>query len=169
MGKIFIIMSKHDFKLLMKFLLKTGYPTDNFEFVTKSINYDTNNFLRDMVESLGEDGAYDFVNKALDEISDENGIRVDLKNIYGTDSWVYIIVDNFNIDLDESGQCILMRSSWGKSRIEHPHDGVVATVQEIESELDMGDYSDYYDFLDSIRDEANEQISSKTGFCFWWE
>lgn len=162
-------MSKQDFKVLLKFLLKTGYPTDDFYFVTKSIDYNTDNFLSDMVDSLGEDGAYDFINKALDEISDENGIRIDLSDLYRTDSWVYIIVKNFYIDLNETEECILVRTEWGKSRIEHPSDGEVKTIQEIESDLDMGDYSEYYDFLDSIKEEANLQISSKTGFCFWWE
>lgn len=165
-------MSGNDFKVLLKMLSKLGYgyPTDKLGFVINSMGYDTDSILGDMIKALGEDGAYKFIDKTLETLSDgDKGIKIDLKSHYDNDSWVYLKIKNYRIDLEETEECILINYEWGDSRIEHPEDGTVKTIEEIYNEVDMGDWSDWDQFISDVQDAASFQITRKTGLCFWWD
>jgi hypothetical protein len=164
-------MSAKDFKVILKILSKTGgYPNDNFKFIVNSVGYNTTNFLVDMVDALDFDKSYEFIDKTLESLSEgKKGIRIDLKPYFGTDSWAYLKIKGFWIDFDESEECIMLSASWGDSKIIHPEDGFETTIDEMYADVDMGEFSDWDDFISSIQDEANAQIERKTGFCFWWD
>ena len=59
-----------DLKTFLKVLSKVGYPNPNVDSIAQMVSYNLEEFLPDLVAEIGEDGANDFVEKALDKLSD---------------------------------------------------------------------------------------------------
>lgn len=163
-------MSAKDFKTLLKVLSKMGgYPNDDFYNIIKYIGYVSTNLLTDMINAIGEDGAYEFIGKSLKLLSDgDKGIRIDLKPYFGTDSWAYLKIKNYRIDLEQTESCILVYADWGNNKIIY-EDGNETTFDEMYEDVGLGDLGDWSDFMSNLQDEANAQIERKTGLCLWWD
>ena len=160
-----------EFKKVLKILVREGYPNPNLGNIFDAIDYDSEWFLVDLVENLGEEGANDFTRKALNKLSSgiHSEINIRIPEIYGyPGSWVNIIINNVYIDLDESETDVLVNHSWGDNKF-YLDDGTETTIEEMSDEVDMGEMGEWSDFMDSLRSEAYNYISTRCGFGIWYQ
>jgi hypothetical protein len=155
-----------DFKIILKYFKKIGYPNKNLIPLFKSLDYDWENFLPDLVEYLGEDGAHDFVQKTIDKLNTPKGIKIDLSDEGYPESYIYLIIKNFYIDLNESEDAILIKYSWGDGMFMHPDEGRLYTKEELYQDTDMQEWSD---MLDMFEGAGSHFFGNNCGYWLWYE
>jgi len=160
-----------EFKKLLKILAKEGYPNPNLDRIFDALDYEGEDFLTDLIENLGEEGATDFAKKALSKLS--SGIHSDIKiripEITGyPDAWIDIIIHSLWIDLEESETDVIINYSWGDNKI-IDDEGNETTLEELANNVDMGGIIDWGDFMDWIRSASYNYISTRCGFGIWYQ
>lgn len=155
-----------DFKIILKYFKKIGYPNKNLIPLFKSLDYDDGDFLPDLVEYLGEDGAHDFVQKTIDKLNTPQGIKIDLSDEGYPESYIYLIIKSFYIDLDESEDAILITYSWGDGMFMHPDEGRLYTKEELYQDTDMQEWSD---MLDMFEGAGSHFFVNNCGYWLWYE
>jgi hypothetical protein len=62
--------------------------------------------------------------------------------------------------------------SWGDTHIFFRDDDgneSYKTIQEIADEVGMGDWSDFDEMVDDIREDCNRLVFRNCGFGIWWD
>jgi hypothetical protein len=160
-----------EFKSVLKILAREGYPNPNLGNIFDAIDYYSENFLTDLVENLGEEGATEFVSKTLSRLSSgiNSEIQIKISDIYGyPGSWVNLIIHNFFIDLDESEYDVMVNYSWGDNKF-FLEDGTETTLDDMAGEVDMGGMGEWHDFLDDLLNSANGYIAERCAFGIWYQ
>jgi hypothetical protein len=155
-----------NFKIILKYLKKIGYPNKNLITLFKSLDYYQEDFLPDLVEYLGEDGAHDFVQKTIDKLTTPEGIRIDLEESGYPQSYIYLKIKKFTIDLEEAEDSILIIYSWGDGMIMNTEENKLYTKEEIRQKCDMGEWSDV---LDVFEGAASHFFVNNCGYWLWFE
>jgi hypothetical protein len=155
-----------DFNLLLKYFKKIGYPNKNLISLFKSLDYDADNFLPDLVENLGIDSADEFVQKTIDKLNTPQGIKIDLSDEGYPESYIYLIIRNFYIDLNESEDAILITYSWGDGMFMHPDEGRLYTKEELYQDTDTQEWSD---MLDMFEGAGSHFFFNNCGYWLWYE
>ena len=158
-----------EFKSVLKILAREGYPNPNLGNILDAIDYDSGDFLRDLVKNLGEEGATEFVSKTLSRLSSgvNSEIQIKIPDIYGyPGSWVNIIIHSFFIALSESEYDVIVNYSWGDNKF-FLDDGTETTIGDMADEVEMGGMSEWHDFLDDLMNSANGYIAERCGFGIW--
>ena len=157
----------NDFNILLKYFKRLGYPNKNLLTIFKSLDYDEKNFLTDLVENLGQTGADEFIQKTIDKLSTPKGIKIDLEEYGYPESYLYLIIINFNIDLEETEEAILVKHTWGEDgMIMHPEENKFYTTREVYQDCDVNEWSD---MLDMFERASNEFIFNNCGFALWFQ
>jgi hypothetical protein len=156
----------NDFKLLLKYFKKIGYPNKNLLNLFKALEYSDRDFLPDLVETLGIDGADKFVKKTIDKLNTPQGIKIDLSNEGYPESYIYLIIKNFKVDLDETDEAILITYSWGDGMFMHPDENKLYTKEEVYQDTDMQEWSDMLDMFESA---GSEFFFRNCGYGLWYE
>jgi hypothetical protein len=160
-----------DLKIFLKTLKKVGYPNPDVASIAKMIDYDLEEFLTDLVAEVGEENADFFTEKALNKMSTSDGIRI--SNLYDdSNQYAYIKLHNPRLDLDNDETTVLCDWEWGDTNIlSQDDDGneIYKTIQEIGEDLGMGDWADYDDLVDGIKDDCKDIVFSNCGFGIWWD
>jgi hypothetical protein len=160
-----------ELKRLLKYFAKHGYPSPETSTIMKYGGYDPDEFLKDLVEELGYDGATEFVGKTLSRLSSgiNSEIQIKISDIYGyPGSWANIIIHNFFIDLHESEYDVMVNYGWGDNKF-FMEDGTETTLEDMADEVDMGGMSEWQDFLDELLNSANGYITERCGFGIWYQ
>jgi hypothetical protein len=154
----------------LKLLTKVGYPNPDIKTIAKMADYNLEEFLPDLVEMLGEEKADDFTEKALNKISTPNGIKI--QDSEDPKQYAYIILHNPRLDLENDETTILCDWMWGDTNIFYRDDdgnGSYRTIPEIADEIGMGDWADFDDMVDHIREDCNKLVYKNCGFGIWWD
>ena len=154
----------------LKVLNKVGYPNPSIHSIAKMIDYNLEEFLPDLVAEIGEEKADEFTEKALNKMSTSKGIRIKDKD--DSKEYAYIIIHNPRLDLDNDETTVLCDWSWGETKILHQDDDgteTYKTIQEIGEDIGMGDWADYDEFVDNIKEECNQLVFNNCGFGIWWD
>jgi len=157
-------------KTFLKVLNKVGYPNPKVDSIAKMIGYNLEEFLPDLVAEVGEEKADDFTKKALNKMSTSDGIKIQDKD--DPEQYAYIILLNPRLDLENDETTVLCDWSWGDTNIFFRDDDgneSYKTIQEIGNELSMGDWSDYDEMVDDIREDCNQLVFRNCGFGIWWD
>ena len=157
-------------KTFLKILNKVGYPNPDVVSIAKMIDYNLEEFLPDLVAEIGEEKADEFTEKALNKMSTPKGIRIKDKD--DSKEYAYIIIHNPRLDLDNDETTVLCDWSWGETKILHQDDDgteTYKTIQEIGEDIGMGDWADYDEFVDNIKEECNQLVFNNCGFGIWWD
>jgi hypothetical protein len=156
-------------KTFLKVMSKMGYPNSSVNSIANSINYELDNFLPDLVEEVGEIKSDEFVERTLNKLSEDGkGIRVPLSN----DKYIYLQIHQSRIDLEETEDAVLIDWSWGDSRLgalDEDGNEYEATLEEIYDNMDMGDWGDYDEMIDNIKDSCYDFIQENCGFGIWFD
>jgi hypothetical protein len=154
----------------LKLLTKVGYPNPEMKTIARMADYNLEEFLYDLVNELGEEKADDFTEKALNKISTPNGIKIQDKE--DPEQYAYIILHNPRLDLENDDTTILCDWMWGDTNIFYRDDDgneSYKTIQEIADEIGMGDWGDFDDMVDHIREDCNKLVYKNCGFGIWWD
>jgi hypothetical protein len=159
-----------DLKIFLKTLSKVGYPNPDIGSIAKMIDYNLEEFLPDLVAEVGEEDADFFTEKALNKMSTPEGIKI--QDLDDTEQYAYIILHNPRLDLDNDETTVLCDWSWGDSNIFFRDDDgneSYKTIQEIGEDLSMGDWADYDEMVDDIKEDCNKLVFKNCGFGIWWD
>jgi hypothetical protein len=157
-------------KTFLKVLNKVGYPNPDVQSIAKMIDYNLEEFLPDLVAEVGEEKADDFTEKALNKMSTSDGIKIQDKD--DPEQYAYIILLNPRLDLENDETTVLCDWSWGDTHIFFRDDDgneSYKTIQEIADEVGMGDWSDFDEMVDDIREDCNRLVFRNCGFGIWWD
>jgi hypothetical protein len=159
-------------KSFLKALKSSGYPntSPNTKTIAKMIDYPINFFLKDLIGNIGEDGTEDFITKTFSTLGlmNNQGMKIDLSEIAGEEgSYIYLIINDFNIITDEYEDEVWISYTWGDSHL--IHDDEVKTLEDIYDEVDLGTMSEYGDFVDEIEDACRSEIFEKTGLVIHFD
>ena len=157
-------------KTFLKILNKVGYPNPDVVSIAKMIDYNLEEFLPDLVAEIGEEKADEFTEKALNKMSTPKGIRIKDKD--DSKEYAYIIIHNPRLDLDNDETTVLCDWEWGETKILHQDDDgteTYKTIQEIGEDIGMGDWADYDEMVDEIKEDCNRLVFNDCGFGIWWD
>ena len=154
----------------LKVLNKVGYPNPSIHSIAKMIDYNLEEFLPDLVAEIGEEKADEFTEKALNKMSTSDGIRI--QDDDDPEQYAYIKIYNPRLDLDNDETTVLCDWSWGDTNIFFKDDDgndSYKTIQEIGENIGMGDWADYDEMVDDIKEDCNKLVFSHCGFGIWWD
>lgn len=158
-------------KTLLNVLSKSGgYPNPDIQSIAKMIGYDLDEFLPDMVAEIGEEKTNDFAKKAIDKMSTKDGIRIQDED--DPEQYAYIHILNPHVDLDNDEGTVLSDWAWGDTNIYFRDDDGnedYRPIGEISDEIGMGDWADFDEMVDDIREDCNKLIYKNCGFGIWWD
>jgi len=158
-------------KTFLKVLSKVGYPNPDTESIAKMINYNLEDFLPDLVAELGQEKADEFTEKAINKMSTPKGIKV--TNIYDyPKQYAYIDLYNPRLDLENDETTVLCNWSWGDTNLlSQDDDGneTYKTIEEIGDDVGMGDWAEYDELIDEIKEDCNKLVFKNCGFGIWWD
>jgi hypothetical protein len=154
----------------LKLLTKVGYPNPEIQTIAKMADYNLEEFLPDLVAELGEEKADEFTERALNKMSTQDGIRIQDED--DPEQYAYIKLHNPRLDLENDETTVLCDWSWGDSNIFSKDDDGnerYKTIEEIGEDIGMGDWADYDEMIDDIREDCNKLVFSNCGFGIWWD
>lgn len=157
-----------DLKFFLKVLQVEGYPNPNIQSIATMVGYDLDNFLMDLKEELGQEGVDSFCQKAINKLSGNDGIYIDL------DSGEYIVFKLFVIgfDEDETENDVMVKHKVVDSKLlttDDDGDETYKTLEQIEDEAGMGDWGDLDELKDHMRMRLYNYVHSRCGFGIWIE
>lgn len=154
-----------EIKRLLKYFAKHGYPSPETLTIMEYSGYDPEEFLGELVNEIGYENSVEFVRKTFDKLSSKNAIKIPLNNVISPGSWIELIIDDFEINLDEEAGNVLINSNWGDSYFIHPETGETGTFEDAIEDEDPWDYSD---LVDDMRSECYTYIQKMCGFGIWF-
>jgi len=158
-------------KTFLNVLSKSGgYPNPDIQSIAKMIGYDLDELLKDLVKEIGEDKANDFVQKAVQKMSKGDGVK--MQDLDDPEQFANIHLIDPHIDLTNDETTVLSDWGWGDTNIFFKDDDgndSYKTIQEIGEDIGMGDWADYDEMVDDIKDDCNKLVFSNCGFGIWWD
>lgn len=150
----------------LKVMNKMGYPNPNTKSIARSMDYDLDEFLPNLVEEVGEERTNEFVENALSKLSkDGKGIKIFLND----NEYIYLEIYESRIDLDETEDSVLIHWSWGDSHLFDENEQEYKTIEEMYEDIGMGEWSDWDDMIDSFKNECYDFIKDNCGFGIWFD
>jgi hypothetical protein len=158
-------------KTFLKVLSKVGYPNPQVTDIARMVGYNLEDFLPDLVAEIGEEKADEFTENAISKISTNHTIKI--SDLYGDSTqYAYINLYNPRIDLDNDETTVLCNWNWGETQILHQdEDGneTYKTIDEISEDLGIGDWAEYDELVDNIKDDCSDIIYYNCGFGIWFD
>ena len=155
----------------LKVMNKMGYPNPNTMSISMSMGYDLDNFLPDLVEEVGEIKAEEFTEKALSKLNEDGkGIRIPLDN--ENHNYIYLEIHQSRINLDETEDAVLIDWSWGDNvltGVDENGEEYDSNMDEIYENIGMGEWGEFDEMIDNIRDECYDYIRNNCGFGIWFD
>jgi hypothetical protein len=153
----------------LRVMNKMGYPSPDTISIARSMDYDLDNFLPDLVEEVGEERADEFTEKALEKLSENGkGIRIPL----GDNKYIYLQIYQSRLDLEETETQVLIDWSWGDSKltgVDEDGNEYDATLDELYDNIGMGEWGDWDEMIDNLKDESYDYIRNHCGFGIWFD
>jgi hypothetical protein len=155
----------------LKLLTKVGYPNENLQSYADMASYDLENFLPDLVAELGEEKADEFIERALNKMTTKDGIKMqDYED--DPEQYAFIHLINPRIDLENDPETVLSDWTWGDTHIFFRDDDgneSYKTIEDIGESVGMGDWADYDEMVDEIKEECSKSVYKNCGFGIWWD
>ena len=139
-----------NFKVLLKYMEKMGYPNKNSSTIFTAAGYNPENLMRDLVSNLGEEGAKDFVNKTFRKLSDvdyETRIRIDMEDCGYENSYFFLKIYTIFVDLNIDGVEIQADTGGGQLLlVDEDGEGTkMYKYEDLSDVLGMGDWNEIED------------------------
>ena len=148
-----------------------GYPNPNTKSIARSMDYDLDEFLPNLVEEVGKERAEEFTENALSKLSEGGkGIKVPLDD--DNDNHIYLQIYESRIDLDETGDAVLIDWSWGENKltgVDENGNEYDSTMDEIYDNIGMGEWGEWDEMIDNIKSECYDYIRDNCGFGIWFD
>ena len=158
-------------KTFLNVLSKSGgYPNPDIQSIAKMIGYNLDELLKDLVKEIGEDKANEFVQKAVQKMSKGDGVK--MQDLDDPEQFANIHLIDPHVDLTNDETTVLSDWGWGDTNIFFKDDDgndSYKTIQEIGEDIGMGDWADYDEMVDDIKEDCNKLVFSHCGFGIWWD
>ena len=158
-------------KTFLNVLSKSGgYPNPDIQSIAKMIGYNLDELLKDLVKEIGEDKANEFVQKAVQKMSKGDGVK--MQDLDDPEQFANIHLIDPHIDLTNDETTVLSDWGWGDTNIFFKDDDgndSYKTIEEISDEVGMGDWADFDEMVEEIREECNQLFYKNCGFGIWWD
>jgi len=154
----------------LKVLQKVGYPNPDIQSIAKMVDYNLEEFLPDMVAEIGEEKTNQFAEKAIKKLLTKDGIRI--QDSDDPEQYAYIHILNPHVDFDSDETTVTSDWAWGDTNIFYKDDDgneTYKTIQEIGDEIGMGEWADFDEMVDDIREDCNKLVYKNCGFGIWWD
>ena len=154
-------------KSFLKVLEKYNYPNSKVDVprLARLSGYDLSSFVEDLEGTIGTQKTFDFIQNTFSKIglTYDPGLRINLDDYAGDKgSYVYLIVNDFDIIESPEGPEVWLNYSYGDNSI--IHDGKSQTIEDMYEDVGLGDLGDWDEFLDVLGDACSHQLHDKTGF-----
>jgi hypothetical protein len=103
-------------------------------------------------------------------MSTPEGIKI--QDLDDPQQYAYINLLNPRLDLDNDETTVLCDWSWGDTNIlliDDDGSESYKTIQEIADEMGMGEWADFDEMVDDIREDCNQLVFKNCGFGIWWD
>ena len=155
----------------LKVMTKMGYPNPNTSSIARSMDYDLDNLIPDLVEEFGEEGADEFTERALRKLSEDGkGIRVPLDD--DNDNYIYLYIHQSRVDLNETETQVLIDWSFGENKltgVDENGNEYDSTLDKLYDDIGMGDWGEWDEMIDNIKSECYDYIRDNCGFGIWFD
>lgn len=154
-------------KSFLKVLEKYNYPNSKVDVprLARLSGYNLSSFVEDLEGTIGTQKTFDFIQNTFSKIglTYDPGLRINLDDYAGDKgSYVYLIVNDFDIIESPEGPEVWLNYSYGDNSI--IHDGKSQTIEDMYEDVGLGDLGDWDEFLDVLGDACSHQLHDKTGF-----
>lgn len=154
-------------KSFLKVLEKYNYPNSKVDVprLARLSGYNLSSFVEDLEGTIGTQKTFDFIQNTFSKIglTHDPGLRINLDDYAGDKgSYVYLIVNDFDIIESPEGPEVWLNYSYGDNSI--IHDGKSQTIEDMYEDVGLGDLGDWDEFLDVLGDACSHQLHDKTGF-----
>ena len=158
-------------KTFLNVLSKSGgYPNPDIQSIAKMIGYNLDELLKDLVKEIGEDKANEFVQKAVQKMSKGDGVK--MQDLDDPEQFANIHLIDPHVDLTNDETTVLSDWGWGDTNIFYRDDDgneSYKTIEEISDEVGIGDWADFDEMVEEIREECNQLFYKNCGFGIWWD
>lgn len=158
-------------KTFLKALHKSGYPnpTPDVPTIAKMVSYPIDNFLFDLIDNVGMEGAEDFVEKSFSSLGlMGEGLKIDLSDYLGNNgSYIYLMIYSFDLVLNEPEEPVWIHYSWGDNELVDGDES--KTLEDIYDNTDMGEMGEFEDLMYEIEGVCRKTIYKKTGFVIHFD
>ena len=161
-------------KIFLKVAQKLGYPNPYPDSLTiaKSIDYNLRFLIDDLITEIGQLKTDEFIEKTFSKLGlmSSPGLKVDMEDDVGGEpgSYVHLIINSFDIgEGDEHYEEVWIHYSWGDSLFIDDEGG--KTLEDIRGDVDMGDWGEYDEFMDTVQYECQQVIFKKTGITIHFD
>ena len=148
----------------LKVLNKVGYPNPDVKSIAKMVDFNLHNFLPNLHEEIGINKTNEFIKKSLDKLSEgKKGIRLDVE----VDEYVYFKILDVVYNEHELENGIIIDWEFGDSSILSSDDEgneTHKTIQQIGDDVGMGEWSEYDEMINYLKDEISAKIFNNCGF-----
>ena len=86
--------------------------------------------------------------------------------------YIYLQIYESRIDLDETESQVLINWGWGDSKLlsqDENGDDTYKTMSQIYDDVGMGEWGEWDEMVDSIKDECYDFIINNCGFGIWFD
>lgn len=154
-------------KSFLKVLEKYNYPNSKVDVprLARLSGYNLSSFVEDLEGTIGTQKTFDFIQNTFSKIglTHDPGLRINLDDYAGDiGSYVYLIVNDFDIIESPEGPEVWLNYSYGDNSI--IHDGKSQTIEDMYEDVGLGDLGEWDEFLDVLGDACSHQLHDKTGF-----
>jgi len=161
----------NDLNRFLKVMTKMGYPNPNTISIARSMDYDLDDFIPNLVEEFGEEGADEFTERALRKLSEDGkGIRVPLDD--NNNNYIYLYIHQSRVDLNETETQVLIDWSFGENKltgVDGDGNEYDSTMNDLYDEIGMGDWGEWDEMIDNIKSECYDYIRDNCGFGIWFD
>lgn len=158
-----------ELKIFLRVLNKMGYPNPEVITIAKMVDYDLDELLTDLVNEVGKDKANEFTSNAISRISTKEGIKITWSN--SPEEYAYININYAYISLKDDPTNVFAEWSWGKTNLlttDEDGNESYQTIEEIGENIGMGEWSEYNDMVDHIKEECSGIVYRSCGFGIRW-
>ena len=161
-------------KTFLKVVQKLGYPDPHPDSLTiaKSIGYNLNFFIDDLITEIGQLKTDEFIEKTFSKLGlmSSPGLKIDMEDGVGGEpgSYIHLIINSFDVgEGDDDYEEVWIHYSWGDSLFIDDEGG--KTLEDIWDEVGMGEWGEYDEFMDSLQYECQGVIFEKTGITIHFD
>lgn len=155
----------------LRVMNKLGYPNPNVMLIAESMNYNLDEFLVDLIDEIGEVKTHEFVERAFEKLSEDGkGIRVPLDD--NNNNYIYLQIYHSRLDGDETEDSVLIDYSWGENKltgVDEDGNEYDSTMDELYDNIGMGEWGEWDEMIDNVKNECYDHIRSNCGFGIWFD